>query len=115
MVIKVIIVIVVLLIIRDILASLLGWGSDAPRTPAELLGDIKHNRKIDRQWKKDGCPIVETTFGWRPDPYGVPHQDGMKNNGDGSYSRLISGGTKAYREKFAADVEKASHEPTLLG
>lgn len=108
MLIKIIIGIFIFIIIRDILAALLGWGGDGEGSVSEFFSDVKHNRAIERQWRKDGCPFVSTTIGWRPDPH--CKEDGYKFNGvddwgTPSYSKLIRGGTKEYREKFARDVE----------
>lgn len=108
---KIILAIVVFLVVRDILAYLFGWSDD--ETFVDLLSDARHNRKIDREWKKNGKPIVETTVGWRPDPWNK--NDGFRDNGcdknlagDGhSYSRLLRGGTDEYRKRFARDVEES--------
>lgn len=105
MLVKIIIVIVVLVVIREFLAILFNWGGDEPRSPGDLFRDIKHNHAIDKEWEKNGRPIVSTTVGWRRDPHNK--QDGYKSNGDGSYSKLIHGGTKEYREQFEKDVEKS--------
>lgn len=71
----------------------------------EFIEIRKHNASIERKWVKNGRPIVSTTIGWRRDPWN--REDGYKDNGDGSYSRLLRGGTKEYREQFAKDVEKS--------
>lgn len=100
---KIIIGIIVFFIIRDFLAWLFHWGEG--ETFVDLFENAAHNRAIDEEWEKNGRPIVEKTIGWRPDPWNK--NDGMKNNGDGSYSRLISGGTDKYRARFARDVEES--------
>jgi len=80
----------------------------------EFIEIKKHNVAIDKKWREDGCPIVSTTVGWRLDPwnkqdgYRKDPPNGQEYSGDGnSYSKLIRGGTKEYREKFAGDVEEA--------
>ncbi len=100
---KIFLVIIGLLILRDIFAWLFHWGEG--ETFVDLLDDARHNRDIDREWKKNGRPIVEKTIGWRPDPWNK--NDGMKNNHDGSYSRLIRGGTDKYRARFEQDVKES--------
>ena len=63
----------------------------------------RHNAKI-RRWQRDnGHPVTATTIGWRPDPFGK--RDGYRDNGDGSFSKLIRGGTAEYREQFERDVD----------
>lgn len=71
----------------------------------EFIEIRKHNAAIDRKWREAGRPIVSTTVGWRPDPW--HKQDGYRDNGDGSYSKLLRGGTEEYREQFAKDVERS--------
>lgn len=97
--IKIVIVIFAFLIIREVLAILLGWGSDGERSVGEFISDVKHNRAIDKKWKEDGCPTVYTTIGWRPDP--IYKEDGFKENppdgreyfGDGkTYSKVVRRG-----------------------
>jgi hypothetical protein len=72
----------------------------------ELIAIRRHNAAIEKKWREDGRPIVSTTMGWRRDPWNK--QDGYKDNGDGSYSKLIRGGTEEYRKQFERDVEEAS-------
>jgi len=100
---KTILVIVVLLILRDFVAWLFGWSDG--ESFADLMDNVRHNREIDREWRVNGKPIVERVVGWRPDPW--HKNDGYKDNCDGSYSKLIRGGTKEYRERFARDVEES--------
>lgn len=100
---KIFLVIIALLVLRDLLAWLFGWGDG--ETFVDLMENSRYNREIDRKWKQDGKPIVGTTIGWRPDP--INKADGVRDNHDGSYSRLIRGGTKEYREKFSRDVENS--------
>jgi len=69
----------------------------------EFIAIRRHNAKIEREWRKQGRPIVSTTIGWRRDPF--YKQDGYKDNGDGSFSKLIRGGTDEYRAQFEKDVE----------
>ena len=71
----------------------------------EFLEIREHNAAIEREWVKNGRPIVSTTIGWRRDPFGK--EDGSKDNGDGSFSKLLRGGTKEYRQQFEKDIEKA--------
>ena len=68
----------------------------------------KHNAAIERKWRENGRPIVSTTIGWRPDPW--YKEDGYKDNGDGSYSKLIRGGTKEYRKKFEESVRTSKND-----
>jgi len=35
----------------------------------ELIKNIKHNRKVRRQWIAGGRRIVRATVGWRRDPF----------------------------------------------
>lgn len=100
---KIIIVLAVLFILRDLVAWLFGWNEG--ETFVDLFENARHNRAIDKEWRDNGCPVVGTTVGWRPDPFGK--NDGYKNNGDGSYSTLLRGGTKEYRERFSRDVEES--------
>jgi hypothetical protein len=94
-------IILVLFLWQTLTLAFYGRGDDG-----ESFWEIrKHNAAIEREWKKNGRPIVGTAVGWRPDPFNK--EDGYKDNGDGSYSRLIRGGTKEYRERFAKEVEKA--------
>ena len=72
----------------------------------EFIAIRRHNAKIEREWRKQGRPVLSTTIGWRRDPF--YKQDGYKDNGDGSYSKLIRGGTPEYRKQFERDVEEAS-------
>lgn len=109
---KIILVIAVFFVLRDFLAYLFGWGGG--ETFVDLLSNARHNRKIDREWKENGEPIVETTVGWRPDPvnkndgFRQDSPDGLNRAGDGhTYSRLIRGGTKEYRARFERDVEES--------
>lgn len=64
----------------------------------DFLKNIIHNAKIEREWRKNGKPILSTTYGWRPDP--IYKEDGYRDNGDGSYSKLIRGGTEEYKKKW---------------
>lgn len=107
---NIIVIIIIIILLVEVAKTFFGWGEGS--SLIEFISDVKHNRAIEKEWRKNGRPIVAETVGWRPDPWG--HEDGMKNNGNGSYSRLIRGGTKEYREKFAAEVEKAKHEPNPL-
>ena len=75
-------------------------------TPFEFIQIVRHNNKVRKEWRDKGKPIVFETIGWRPNPNGG---DGYRDNGDGSYSKLICGGTVAYCAKFEKDVEKSSH------
>lgn len=111
---KLIILVVVLVVVREVLAHLLGWSADGL---GELLANRKHNRSIDKKWREDGRPILSTTIGWRRDPnnkedgYRKDPPNGQDYYGDGySYSKLIRGGTEEYRKKFAEDVEKSKRE-----
>jgi hypothetical protein len=70
----------------------------------EFVAIRRHNAAIERQWVKDGRPILGTTIGYRPDPFNK--QDGYRDNGDGSYSRLIRGGTPEYKKRFEAKWKK---------
>ena len=76
-------------------------------TLAEFFAIRKHNAAIDKKWRKDGRPITSTTVGWRPDPHN--QADGYRDNGDGSYSILLRGGTAEYRAQFEKDVEASKH------
>ena len=92
-------IIVALLIIREFLAILLGWGrGEGERSFSEFMEDRRDNAAIERQWEKNGRPVVSTTMGWRPDPHNK--QDGYRDNGNDTYDKLLRGGTKEYREKF---------------
>ena len=64
----------------------------------EFIEIIKHNNRVRAEWRRHGKPIVMTTIGWRPDPY--HEQDGYRDNGDGSYSMLIRGGTDEFKKQF---------------
>ena len=93
-------------VVLDILFRGVGKLFTEGETFENIFENAAHNREIDRQWEANGRPIIEKTVGWRPDP--INKNDGFKRNGDGSYSRLVSGGTKAYRKRFARDVEESS-------
>lgn len=93
------IIIVILIVVRELLALILGWGrSGDDRNIAEFMDDVRHNAAIEQKWEKDGRPIISTTIGWRPDPWNK--EDGYRDNGNNTYDRLIRGGTKEYRENF---------------
>ena len=70
---------------------------------SEFFAIRKHNAAIEKKWRKDGRPVVATTIGWRRDP--CNKEDGYRDNGDGSYSKLLRGGTEEYRAQFEKDVE----------
>lgn len=98
------IVIAVGIILHQVVSALF-FGTGIGGDDESLFAIARHNRAIDKQWEKNGRPVLSTTVGWRPDPHNK--QDGCRDNGDLSYSKLLRGGTKEYREKFARDVEEA--------
>ena len=69
------------IVVREILAYIFHWEAGWFNI-GEWFSDIKHNAAIDRQWEKDGRPVVSTTIGWRRDPWGK--EDGYRDNGYGS-------------------------------
>jgi hypothetical protein len=109
--------IIILAVIREILAYLFHWDADWFGIQ-EFIENRRHNAAITEKWHRDGEPIVSTTVGWRRDPINGEDGyrfDGYDQFGTPTYSKLLRGGTKEYREKFNKDVEESKRHGTLHG